>query len=45
MYRDGIKQGKAQLKLNLVREVENNKNGIYRYIGQKNKIKKNVPLQ
>ena len=36
-------EAKAQMELNLVRNVKNNK-GLYRYIGQKRKAKKNVPL-
>ncbi|KAK4806903.1 LOW QUALITY PROTEIN: hypothetical protein QYF61_012624 [Mycteria americana] len=42
MCRDGIRKAKAQLELNLARDVKNNKKGFYRYIGQKRKIKENV---
>ena len=41
--RDGIRKVKAQPGLNLARDVESNKNDFYRYIGQKRKIKENVP--
>ena len=42
MYRDEIRKVKAQMELNLARDVKNNK-GVYRYFGQKRKIKENVP--
>lgn len=43
MYRDGIKESKVQLELNLARDVRNNK-GFCRYVDEKRKVKENVPL-
>lgn len=43
-FRDGIRNAKAQLELNLTRNMKNNKKGFYRYIGQKRKINKDLPL-
>ncbi|NXL88334.1 GTF2I factor, partial [Alectura lathami] len=40
--RDRIMKAKAQMELNLVRDVKNNK-GFYRYIGQKRQGKESVP--
>ncbi|KAK4811145.1 LOW QUALITY PROTEIN: hypothetical protein QYF61_019776 [Mycteria americana] len=40
---DGIRKAKAQLELSLARDAKNNKKGFYRYVGQKRKIKENVP--
>jgi len=34
MCRDKIRKAKAQMELNLVRDVKNNKKGFYRYIGR-----------
>ena len=33
MCRDRIRKAKAQMELNLVRDVKDNKKGFYRYIG------------
>ncbi|KFZ51573.1 hypothetical protein N338_04103, partial [Podiceps cristatus] len=41
--RDGIRKAKAQMELNLARDVKNNKKGFYRYIGQKRQAKERVP--
>ncbi|KFO72886.1 hypothetical protein N303_04111, partial [Cuculus canorus] len=43
LCRDKVRKAKAQLELNLGREVKTNKKGFYRYINQKRKIKENVP--
>ncbi|XP_069631230.1 LOW QUALITY PROTEIN: uncharacterized protein [Haliaeetus albicilla] len=40
--RDGIRKAKAQLELNLARDVKNHKEGFYRCVGQKRKSKENV---
>jgi len=37
--RGGIKKIKAQIELKLVRDVKNNRNGFYRYAGQKRQAK------
>lgn len=37
----GVRIDKAQLKLNSVRNVRNNKKGFYKYISQKKKDKRN----
>ncbi|KFZ51818.1 hypothetical protein N338_12594, partial [Podiceps cristatus] len=41
--RDGIWKVKAQMELNLARDVKNNKKGSYRYTGQKSQAKESVP--
>ncbi|KFZ66869.1 hypothetical protein N338_11098, partial [Podiceps cristatus] len=41
--RNGIRKAKAQMELNLARDVKNNKKGFYRYIGQKRQAKESVP--
>ena len=33
MCRDGARKAKAQMELNLVKDVKNNKKGFFRYIG------------
>lgn len=50
MYRDtiwmcwnGIRKGKAQMKWDLARDVENNCKGFFKYSGQKRKAKESVP--
>ncbi|KAK4819834.1 hypothetical protein QYF61_012979 [Mycteria americana] len=43
MRRDGIRKAKTQLELNLARDAKNNKKSLYRYVGQKRKIKEYVP--
>lgn len=42
MCRDAIRKAKARLELNLARDVKSKK-GFYRYVGEKRKIKENVP--
>ena len=42
MCRDRIRKAKAQLELNLARDVKNNK-GFYRYVDQKRRLKKMYP--
>lgn len=43
-YRDGVGKAKAQLELNLARDVKkNHKKGFYRCVGQKRKTKENAP--
>jgi len=41
--RNGIKKAKAQIELNLVRDVKNNSKGYYRCISLKRKSKESVP--
>ncbi|KFQ31696.1 hypothetical protein N332_00599, partial [Mesitornis unicolor] len=41
--RDEVKKAKAQLKLNLARDAMKNKEGFYRYVNQKRKVKECVP--
>ena len=41
--RDRIRKAKVQMELNLVRDVEDNKKGFYRYIGRRRLAKKSVP--
>ncbi|KAK4830121.1 hypothetical protein QYF61_008548 [Mycteria americana] len=36
--RDGIRKAKAQLELNLARNVKNDKMGFYKYVAQKRKM-------
>ena len=43
--RDGIWKAKAQLKLELVRDVKGNKKGFFRYVGSKREAKENVVPQ
>ena len=38
-----IRKAKAQVELNLARDVKNNKKTFYRYIGQKRQAKMGVP--
>ncbi|KAK4826654.1 LOW QUALITY PROTEIN: hypothetical protein QYF61_010639 [Mycteria americana] len=38
--RDEVRKAKAQMELNLVRDVKNNKKGFYKYIGQKGRLGK-----
>ena len=44
MCRDRIRKAKVQMKLNLVRDVKDNKKDFYRYIGWKRQVKESVPL-
>ncbi|KFQ42374.1 hypothetical protein N333_07813, partial [Nestor notabilis] len=44
--RDQVRKAKAQLELNLARDVKNNRKGFYRYIANKRQTRDNVgPLQ
>jgi len=43
MCRNEIRKAKAQMELNLARDVKNNKKGFYSYIGQKRQAKERVP--
>ncbi|KFQ63342.1 hypothetical protein N334_13791, partial [Pelecanus crispus] len=43
LCREEVRQAKAQLELNLARDVKNNKKGFYKYINQKRKVKESVP--
>jgi len=40
--RDEVRRVKAQLELNLARDVKNNRKGFYRYVNQKRKVKASV---
>lgn len=42
--RDGVRKAKANLEFSLVRNVKGNKNGFYKYISRKRKIRENVGL-
>ena len=41
--RDRIRKAKAQMELNLARDVKDNKKGFYRYIGRRRQTKEDVP--
>ena len=41
--RDRIKKAKAQMELNLARDVKDNKKGFYRHIGRRRQVKESVP--
>ena len=41
--RERIRKAKAQMELNLVRDVKDNKKGFYRYIGRRRQAKESVP--
>ncbi|PKU49591.1 rna-directed dna polymerase from mobile element jockey-like [Limosa lapponica baueri] len=43
LCRDEVREAKAQLELDLARDIKKNKKGFYRYINQKRKVKENVP--
>jgi len=43
LCRDGVRNAKAQLDLNLARDAKNNRKGFYRYVSQKRKVKESVP--
>ncbi|KFQ62398.1 hypothetical protein N334_02973, partial [Pelecanus crispus] len=43
LCREGVRKAKAQLELNLARDIKNNKKGFYRYVNQKRKVKESVP--
>ena len=43
LCRDEVRRAKAQLELNLARNVKNNKKGFNRYVNQKRKVKESVP--
>lgn len=42
--RDGVRKAKAQLELNLAKDVKNNRTRFFRYIGQKRQVKESIPL-
>ena len=43
LCRDGVRKAKAQLDMNLTRDMKNNKKGFYRCVSQKRKVKKIIP--
>ena len=43
LCRDGVRKAKAQLELNLARDVKNNKKSFYRYVSRKKVVKESVP--
>ena len=43
MCGDRIRKAKAQMELNLARDVKDNKKGFYRYIGRRRQAKDSVP--
>jgi len=42
LCRVGVRKTKAWIELNLERDAKNNKQGFYRYVGQKRKVKESV---
>ena len=42
LCRDGVRNAKAQLELNLARDAKNSKKSFYRYVSQKRKVKESV---
>lgn len=44
MCRDRVSKAKVQLKLNLARDIKNNKKSFHRYVSQKRKVKASVLL-
>jgi len=42
LCREGVRRAKARLDLNLARSAKNNKQGFYRYVNQKRKVKESV---
>ncbi|KFR15209.1 hypothetical protein N306_15328, partial [Opisthocomus hoazin] len=44
LCRAGVRKAKAQLEMNLARDVKNNKKGFYRYVSQKKMVKESAPL-
>ena len=45
MCRDRIRKAKAQMELNLARDVKDNKKGFYRYIGRRRQAKESSPSE
>ncbi|KFQ62499.1 hypothetical protein N334_03741, partial [Pelecanus crispus] len=43
LCREAVRKAKARMELNLARDVKNNKQGFYRYINQKRKVKESIP--
>ena len=43
MCRDRIRKAKAQMEVNLARDVKNNKKGFYRYIGRRRQARRVFP--
>ena len=43
MCRDRIRKAKAQMELNLARDVKDNKKGFYWYIGRRRQVKESAP--
>ena len=44
MCRNRIRKAKAQMELDLARDVKDNKKGFYRLIGRRRQAKESVPL-
>ena len=44
MSLDGIRKAKAQMELNLARDMKNNREGFYRYSSQKRQVKESASL-
>ena len=42
MCKDRIRKAKAQMEMNLARDVKDNKKGFYRYIGRRRQAKESV---
>ena len=42
MCRDGVRNAKAQMELNLARDLKNNKRGFFRYIWLKRQAKESI---
>jgi len=45
LCRDEVRRAKVWLELNLARDVKKNKNGFYRSVSWKRKVKESVPPQ
>ena len=43
--RDRIRKAKAQMELNLARDVKDNKKGFYRYISRRRQAKESSPSE
>jgi len=43
LCRNSIRKTRVQLELNLAGDGKNNKNGFYKYVSQKGKVKESIP--
>jgi len=42
---DGVRKAKADLELNLAKDMKGNRKGLYKYINSKRKTRENMNLQ